>query len=197
MDDLSDFELFGNLQKGDEKAFEKLFHQYYAPLCLFACKYLNDEENAKELVQDFFVKVWSRRKSIHVETSVKQYFFQSIKNQCLNLIKHQNIRSRYFQKLKEDHIRNHNPDPYFLEVGLQKKIEQSIALLPEKRREIFKLSREKGLKYREIADQLDISVKTVEAQMGQALKQLSEMLKDYKDYLIGIVIFSSKKHKSV
>ena len=172
MDDLSDFELFGNLQKGDEMAFEKLFHQYYAPLCLFACKYLNDEENAKEQVQEFFMKVWSRRKSIHVETSVKQYFFQSIKNQCLNLIKHQNIKSKYFQKLKDDHTRNLNTDPYFLEVGLQKKIEQSIALLPEKRREIFTLSREKGLKYREIADHLDISVKTVETQMGAGIKAI-------------------------
>ena len=80
-----------------------------------------------------------------------------------------------------------------MEFGLAKKIELSINSLPERRKEIFKLSREDGLKYREIADQLGISVKTVEVQMGLALKQLREMLKDYQDYLIGFLIISKFK----
>ena len=88
-------------------------------------------------------------------------------------------------------MREVNESDYFLEVGLSDKIAEAIESLPEKRRQIFKLSREQGLKYQEIADQLGLSVKTVETHMGLALKQLREQLRDYKDYFIGLVIFKN------
>ena len=90
-----------------------------------------------------------------------------------------------------------NPDDYFLEVDLIKRIEKSIDSLPPKRREIFRLSREQGMKYKEIADALDISVKTVEAQMGLALKHLREDLKDFANHLVTLFCFFKKSGKSI
>ncbi len=188
MDKLTDQELFCRLKTGDEPAFRKLFLKYYAPLCVFARQYLDDDKT-EEVVQDMFVRIWGKRLDLEIETSVKQYFFRSVKNQCLNVIQHEKIKQKYSQKILDDNRNELDTSPYFLEVGLQRKIEESINALPEKRREIFKLSREHGMKYKEIAGHLNISVKTVEAQMGIALKQLREMLKDYKDYFIGMVIF--------
>ncbi len=187
MKNLTDSELYILLKQGDEKAFEHLFHKYYPSLCLFARQYMEDDEKAEEIVQDMFVKIWSKRKELTIETSFKQYLLRSVKNQCLNLLQHLKIRQKYAQKIKED-AKDDLGTPFLMEFGLAEKIEASINSLPEKRKEIFKLSREDGLKYREIADELGISVKTVEAQMGLALKQLREMLKDYKDYLVGLLM---------
>lgn len=181
----TDKELYLLLKDGNEKAFETLFHRYYPSLCLVARQYVEDDVKSEEIVQDMFVKMWSKRNELSVETSFKQYLLRSVKNQCINQLQHVKIRQKYAQKVKEDSKEGREP-AFFMEFGLAEKIEASINSLPEKRKEIFKLSREDGLKYREIADQLGISVKTVEAQMGLALKQLREMLKDYKDYLIGI-----------
>lgn len=193
MKTLNEKELFYQLKQGNEIAFEKIFNNYYAPLCLFANQFLTDNEKAEEIVQDLFVTLWSKRQNIQVDNSVNQYLFRSVKNQCLNQIQHYKIREKYAQKVKENFDHEINESDYFLEVDLIKKIEESIESLPEKRKQIFKLSREEGLKYKEIAEKLDLSIKTVETQMGLALKQLREKLKDYKDYLIGMVIFKKKQ----
>ncbi len=187
MKKLTDKELCLLVKEGDEKAFETLFHRYYPSLCLLARQYVDDDEKAEEVVQDIFVKIWSKRKELSIETSFKQYLLRSVKNQCINQLQHLKIRQKHAQKVKDDSKEN-NGTTFFIEFGLAEKIEASIDSLPEKRKEIFKLSREDGLKYREIAEQLGISVKTVEAQMGLALKQLREMLKDYKDYLVGLMM---------
>lgn len=182
-------ELFIQLKKGDKIAFEAIFNNYYASLCIYANRMLNDDEKAEEIVQNLFVNLWSKRKNLDVESSLKYYLFRSVRNHCLNQLQHLKIREKYAQKVIENQdIEIHDHD-YFIEVDLAKKIQESIESLPEKRRQIFKLSREEGLKYKEIAEKLNLSVKTVEAQMGLALKQLREKLKDYKDYFIGLAIF--------
>jgi len=182
MNPLNEHQLCCNLQNGDEQAFEKIFRFYYQPLCVFASRILQDEEEAEELVQDFFVKFWEKRDQIQVETSLKSYLFRSIKNLCLNHIKHEQIKLQH-AKTVITNSEESDFDDQFVEVDLQKDIENSIAELPEKRREIFRLSREEGLKYREIADRLNISVKTVEAQMGLAIKTLRGKLKKYNFFL--------------
>jgi RNA polymerase sigma-70 factor (ECF subfamily) len=181
METNSDNELFLELKKDNEIAFEQLFNKYYASLCLFTFQFLHDREMAEEIVQEVFVKIWAKRKTLQIETSVKRYLLSSVRNQSLNLIQHEKVEKRYARQAQLGTMGEQNLDPYFLEVGLRRKIEQSISLLPEKRREIFRLSREEGLKYQEIANRLNISVKTVETHMGLALKQLKEMLKDYSD----------------
>jgi len=183
METPSDNELFLELKKDNEIAFEQLFNKYYASLCLFTFQFLHDREMAEEIVQEVFVKIWAKRKALQIRTSVKHYLFSSVRNQSLNRIQHEKVEKDYARQVQLEAPGEQSLDQCFQEVGLSRKIEQSIERLPEKRREIFRLSREEGLKYQEIADRLHLSVKTVEAHMGLALKQLRESLKDYHEYL--------------
>lgn len=192
MNPTDDNELFFKLKDGDEHAFKELFERYYSSMCLFARQFLNDHELAEETVQDMFVKIWEKRSLLNIETSVKQYLFRSIRNQCLNQIQHEKIKHRYANKVLESAHQEVDPDQYYIEVDLLRRIEKSIDSLPPKRREIFRLSREQGMKYKEIADTLNISVKTVEAQMGLALKYLRDELKDYNNHLLTLLIILKK-----
>jgi len=168
--------LFEKIKKGDEKAFERLFHNHYGHLCLFAEHFVRNHTEAEEIVQDIFVRLWENRKRIIIATSVKNYLFRSVKNRCLNFLQHKKIETRYAEKLLSEAEQNIPDDTDFIESGLLRKIEESISSMPEKRQEIFRLSREEGLKYREIAEKLDISIKTVETHMGLAIKTLRNKL---------------------
>jgi len=179
---------FEALSKGDKVAYEQLFRRFYGPLCVYASRILEDEPAAEEIVQDFFVKLWEKRQTIQIESSVKSYFFRSVKNLCFNRFKHEQIKLKHAREVIANAESNDYGD-HFLEVDLKKDIEESIAALPEKRREIFRLSREEGLKYREIAEKLNISIKTVEAQMGLAIKSLREKLKKYNSFLFLVACF--------
>ena len=183
--------LVDEIRRGNEAAFEKIFRRYYRPLCLFATKILGDDETAEEVVQDFFVKLWERREGFIVETSVKNYLFRSVKNLSINVIKHEQIKLKHAQQVMADAEANDFKD-HFTEVDLEHAIEKSIEELPEKRREIFRLSREEGLKYREIAERMNISIKTVEVQMGLAIRTLREKLKKYSTFLFFFVPFYQK-----
>ncbi|MFV0267253.1 MAG: RNA polymerase sigma-70 factor [Draconibacterium sp.] len=183
--------LVDEIRQGNEAAFEKIFRRYYRPLCLFATKILGDDETAEEVVQDFFVKLWERREGFIVETSVKNYLFRSVKNLSINVIKHEQIKLKHAQQVMADAEANDFKD-HFTEVDLERAIEKSIEELPEKRREIFRLSREEGLKYREIAERLNISIKTVEVQMGLAIKTLRDKLRKYSTFLFFFVPFCQK-----
>ena len=174
--------LFENIQQGDEKAFEQLFKLYYSYLCNFAAKIVEDDVTGEEIVQDFFVKFWDRRNKLTVETSLKNYLFRSVKNLCLNHIKHNEIKLQHARTvISQSESSNYNND--YIEVNLAEDIAKSIEELPEKRREIFRLSREEGLKYREIAEKLHISIKTVEIQMSLAIKSLRKKLQKYNTFL--------------
>ena len=183
--------LVDEIRRGNEAAFEKIFRRYYRPLCLFSTKILGDDETAEEVVQDFFVKLWERREGFMVETSVKNYLFRSVKNLSINVIKHEQIKLKHAQQVMADAEVNDFKD-HFMEVDLERAIEKSIEELPEKRREIFRLSREEGLKYREIAERMNISIKTVEVQMGLAIKTLRDKLKKYSTFLFFFVPFYQK-----
>ena len=189
MNQPDDKELFKGFTKGDIKAFETLFHMYYANLCRFASGFIHDNDVAEEIVQDFFVKLWEKRAQLSVDTSVKNYLYRAVKNQCLNYIKHNITKTNHLQNIQTEKKRVIQPDEYFLALELAKKIEESIQSMPEKRREIFRLSREEGLRYNEIAEKLQISLKTVEAQMGLAIKTLREKLKNYISFLILFLCF--------
>jgi len=192
MDLTEDKELYLKLKGGDEEAFQTLFLKYYSAMCRFANQLLNDRELAEEIAQDMFVKIWEKRAFLNIETSVKHYFFRSVRNHCLNHIQHEKIKKQYANKIMESAHQEINTEQYYLEIDLVKRIEKSIASLPPKRMEIFRLSREQGLKYKEIADKLGISVKTVEAQMGLALKYLREDLKDFSNYLVTLFVLLKK-----
>jgi RNA polymerase sigma-70 factor, ECF subfamily len=192
MDLTEDKELYLKLKTGNEQAFQTLFRKYYSALCRFANQYLKDGELAEETVQDMFVKIWEKRETLNIETSVKHYFFRSVRNHCLNQIQHEKIKKQYASQVIETAQHEIEAEQYFLEVDLIRRIEKSIDSLPPKRKEIFRLSREEGMKYKEIAETLDISIKTVEAQMGLALKHLREELKDFSNYLISLFFIFKK-----
>ena len=188
MDLTEDNELFLQLHAGNERAFQTLFRKYYPAMCSFAWQFLNDRELAEEVVQDLFVRIWEKRENLNIQTSVRHYFFKSVRNHCLNQLQHEKIKKKYSDRILESSHQDINPDQFYIEVDLVQRIERSIDSLPPKRQEIFRLSREQGLKYKEIAETLNISVKTVEAQMGLALKHLREELKDFSNHLITLLV---------
>lgn len=192
MDLTEDKELYLKLKEGDERAFQTLFRKYYSAMCHFANQFLNDKELAEETVQDMFVKIWEKRQTLTIETSVKHYFFRSVRNHCLNQIQHEKIKKQYASRILESAQQEINTEQYYIEVDLIRRIENSIDSLPPKRQEIFRLSREQGMKYKEIAEALNISVKTVEAQMGLALKHLRNELKDYSNHLMTLLLIFEK-----
>ncbi len=185
-------ELFERIKNGDEQAFETVFHRYYKSLCLFASQFVKDDDEAEEIVQDLFVRIWEKRSRINIETSVKNYLVRSVKNLCLNYIKHNKIKDIHAKNILSESSSTVPDESNFIELDLLQKIEESIDSLPEKRREIFRLSRQEGLKYREIAEKLDISIKTVETQMGLAFKTLREKLKNFSTFFVLFHTFLKK-----
>lgn len=173
--------------------FENLFKSNYAELCGFANKYLNDVEASEEIVQAFFVKFWESKESVKVKTSQRSYLFTSIKNACLNQIKHIKVREEY-KEINQREMENsqYAVDEQYEASELDQKIRESIELLPEGRKRVFIMSRFEGLKYKEIAEKLKISVKTVENQMGSAIKHLKSELADYLVSLILLMNYLMK-----
>lgn len=183
-----DTEIVRNIISGDKKAFEMLFNDYYEKLGNFAYHYLKDKDNAEDVVQELFSKLWINREKLNVETSINSYLHGAVRNACLNLIKHQKVKSVYIT----ESVTNTDYDDFIPNkidaVDLSNLIRSSILDLPTERQKVFLLSREQGLKYQEIANKLGISVKTVEAQMGKALRFLRERLKEYLVILFMILI---------
>jgi len=172
--------LITKLRKGDEDAFNYIFYAYYKGLVLYAKEFTGDMDTAEEIVQGFFVKFWTEREQIRITSSVKAYLVKSVCNKCLDFLKHRKIMDKHnkeIQKGPPDIV--DEGEEVIMTYELKEKIEKSINALPGNCREIFKKSRYEGKKYREIAGELGISVKTVEAQIGKALKKLREDLKDF------------------
>lgn len=156
--------------------FEQLFRQYYKELVLFAQSYLKSAAEAEEVVQDVFVGRWENRDTLTIHHSERAFLYTAVRNQCLNHLKHNKVRDRHAVFVAEhSDIQNAPTD----EKELSALIAVAIANLPPKCREIFELSRFDGLKYKEIAEQLGISEKTVENQMGKALKMMRDQLSDF------------------
>jgi RNA polymerase sigma-70 factor (ECF subfamily) len=176
MTSISDPSIFQRIKNGDENAFSSLFNTYYAPLCQFAVSYLKDTDQARSLVQQLFVDIWQKRDRIKVEISVKSYLYHSVKNRCIDILR-RSSRSEELSAITAGEASVPFRD-LIEEAELTERISRAIDRLPPRCREIFILCRSMNLKYSEIARQLDISVKTVEMQMGIALKRLRRELSE-------------------
>ena len=174
---------FERIKNGDEKAFDYLFDTYYKGLSVFANKYVKNVEVAEDIVQELFIKVWNKREQLDVNTSLKSYLFQSVYNSCLNHLKHLKIRDNYKKYISYNNTNELQHDT-LVEEEFKSRIYNSIESLPEKCKIIFKLSRFEGLKYKEIAEKRNISIKTVKGQIGKALKTLRHDLQDYLPLLL-------------
>ncbi|MGB1039537.1 MAG: RNA polymerase sigma-70 factor [Flavobacteriales bacterium] len=180
------------LKLKDEKSFELLFKTHYESLVRFVYKYLNDIEESEEIVQDTFYTLWEKSETITIQSSIKSYLFQAARNKSLNSIKHRNVKQKYADAVL-------NSDSEFSEEGsmemeeLQDKINEALEMLPPKCRQVFELSRFEEKKYREIAEELNISIKTVENHMGKALGLLRTSLKEYLPIYLALVLEIIKK----
>ncbi|MFZ6010841.1 MAG: RNA polymerase sigma-70 factor [Bacteroidota bacterium] len=173
------------LTLGDLNAFEMLFKTFYQPLCNYAYSFVQDREEAEEIVQATFLSVWEKRGSLNIHTAVKPYLYAMVRNACLNLIKHEKIKQKYAGEVMAVADQGYESVAQTVASSeLEVRIREALEKLPEQCRLVFKLSRFEELKYSEIAEQLDISVKTVENHMGKALKIMREQLKDYLPILI-------------
>jgi RNA polymerase sigma-70 factor (ECF subfamily) len=183
---LKEHELINRLREGDQTAFEILFRFYYPGLVVFAAQITFDKDEATEIVQDFFVRLWENRTSIKETSSLKSYFFTSVKNRSFNYLKKNEVHAQTIEQLKHlaENCPLYQPD-VFIESELQDKIKAAIDKLPARCGEIFVLSRFKGLSNDEIATQLEISKRTVETQISNALKVLRVEFKDY----LGVLLF--------
>jgi RNA polymerase sigma-70 factor, ECF subfamily len=160
------------------KAFQEVFEQYYKPLCRFANGYIPDSDSAEEIVQQVFINLWEHRDDIDPQKPIKSYLFTSVKNRCLNYIRdNKKFRNHYLDVELELEIPVSDNDKTEL-ADLEKQVAEALDKLPEKCREVFMLCRFEEMKYKDVALKLDISQKTVEAQMSKALKILREELKD-------------------
>ena len=180
----SDKQIFEAIKRDDNVAYEMVFREYYRPMTAYAFRFLGNLSDSESIVQDVFLRLWQNRNEIMIASSLQNYLFRSVKNHCINYIEHDKIKSGYQAMVIRNEEDRSEYSEFFLEFGLPNKIEAAIAALPEKRQEIFRLAREEGLKYREIAERLDISIKTVETQMTLALKQLRQSLKEYRNLVM-------------
>ena len=170
----------------DKGTFEELFRSYFTPLCSFAQKYVGDIDEAKDIVHNVFINLWNKREDIDLNTSLKSYLFQGVYNRSLNYIRDHKKLVRFDTPQTEAELGQYVESRDHLESSeTENRINRALDDLPDKCREIFLMNRFDGLKYREIAEKLNISIKTVETQMSRALKTLREKLSD----MITILIF--------
>ena len=161
----------------DPKAFDQLFNSYYNRLCNYASLVIHDSETAEDIVQDLFAGIWVNRKQLLIKSSFNAYLFRSVYNSCLDHLKHQKIKDRHQCLDFSRPVDSFNDSLVFVE--LLTRIESCIDQLPEQCKKIFRLSRFENLKYKEIAELLNISENSVDTQMRRALNKLKDNLKEY------------------
>lgn len=175
-----------DFKNGNAETFEKVFHTYYKALVVYAKTILKDMDEAEDIVQQMFITIWEKRSSLEIHTSLRAMLYRSVYNACLNKIKQQAVRSKYASDAQYQ-LQKAATDEQMQQKELQKSIEDALNALPEQCGKIFRMSRYDQLKYQEIADELGLSVKTVENQMGKALKIMKEHLKDYLPVAVLII----------
>ncbi|RAV28875.1 RNA polymerase sigma-70 factor [Sinomicrobium soli] len=178
------------LKKGETAAFEALFHLYFEKLHHFAASYIENSEDAREIVQNTFYKLWKKRSRLASDTNLNSYLFSIVKNECLDYFRHQKIKRRYREEVEREraaileHSLRDDPSLLCIEQELSRKVNRLIDQLPPSCRQIFIKSRFEGLKYAEIAHELNISPKTVENQISKALRFLRNELGEYLTSLL-------------
>ena len=160
------------------KDFEKIYKHYYDYLCHYAWKFVNEKELAEEVVSEVFYKLWKNKKKIKVKTSFRSYLFTAVRNQSFDHLR-KTRKVNYIddtEAISSRNIDRHSPLEEAIFNEIYHNLEEGIENLPQQCRIIFRMSRDEGLRYKEIAKQLNISIKTVETQMGRALKKLRKVI---------------------
>lgn len=178
---LDEQQIFDDLKEGDEEAFSSLFRKYYRDLVLFAGTILPDrKELCEDIVQNVFTDLWNHRKKRVIKTSVKGFLLQSVRNGCLDELRHDGVVRVHTEYMAFSGIdRDWETEEYILYSDLENHLKKGLNRLPEECRNVLVLSRIEGLRYKEIAEKLQISERTVEERIAKALKFLRRFLSDF------------------
>jgi RNA polymerase sigma-70 factor (ECF subfamily) len=170
-------DILRRIRQGDIKEFESLFRSSYAPLVRYARTILKDHDTAEEIVQEFFFRLWQDKEKLKIESSLNGYLYRSVHNRCLHYIDHLKVIERHGAEMIVTMTEYSEPvtDTIYYD-ELQAKVSRVLEKLPEKCSRIFSMNRFEGLKYSEIAEKLSVSLKTVESNMGKALKEFRKAL---------------------
>ncbi|MGD2034625.1 MAG: RNA polymerase sigma-70 factor [Bacteroidales bacterium] len=173
------------LKKGDIKSFEFFFNEMKDSIYYFAYTYFKEKEISREIVQDVFVRLWEKRDSINPKLNLRSYLFTIAKNIILDNLRKKDFEIKYYREIQfvsTDVYNNTENELIFSDYLLQ--LQRAIDTLPPRRKQIFQLSRDQHMSYREISENLSISVNVVENQISKALKQIRDYLRVYSDIAI-------------
>jgi RNA polymerase sigma-70 factor, ECF subfamily len=174
---IGDIEIIRRIRQGDVGQFESLFRSSYVSLVRYAKTLIKDHDTAEEIVQDLFFRLWQDKEKIKIESSLNGYLFRSVHNRCLHYIEHNRVVERHAEEMSYRQTENQEtPSDILHYKELQSRVARILERLPERCGKIFCMSRFEGLKYNEIAEKLSVSVKTVESNMGRALKEFRKEL---------------------
>jgi len=177
-----DAELVARIRAGDERALEEVFRAYYAGMCAFVRRFVHAPDISEELVQDVFFKLWSKRETLSEIDALRTYLFRAARNTALNHLRRKKLESAWEEQeaARGEPLTTGATDDEASTGDVAQAVDAAIARLPTRCREIFVMSRQGNMTYAEIASALGISIKTVETQMGRALKSLRVSLAKYR-----------------
>jgi len=185
---MEEHNLLEELKHGDKKAYSLLFNKYYKNLVLFGGNFLQNKQLCEDIVQSIFLKLWKDRESLDIQTSLKSFLLRSVQNSCLDELRHKGVvREHESYSLTFGASDDMDTDKYVLYSDLQAHLEAALIKLPAACREAFEMNRLEGLKYREIAERLNVSERTVEVRIGKALSLLRDHLKEFLVFFLLIV----------
>lgn len=171
------------LKEGNRQAYGRLFEKYYQPLCAFIKSYTRDWDTAKEIVQSAFITIWQKRESLDIDTSLKSYLYKTAYNSFLQMQRRKKKQEKLSHRLKEEALRAEIEIDEELQERKIKKLREVIEDLPIRCKQVLKL-KQQGYKYREIAEKLELSVKSVESQMRIAYQKIREEFEDDPSFFI-------------
>lgn len=178
--ELGDQAIVARIQAGDEDALEVLFHAYYEELHDFVRFQVGSPEAAEDLIQNVFLNLWRRRRDWEPKTTLRAYLFGAARNESIKYRKHRQVRRRWERENEaREAPREPGPEEEFRYQEIKDALQKSVSELPERRREVYLLSRQYGLTYKEIAVVMDISPSTVDNQMVEALKFLRDRMRSF------------------
>ena len=169
--------LLDKLADGDKSAFTSIFEAYYKDLVMFAFTFTKNSDDAEEAVQEVFVRLWEKRSELNLHGSLKSYLLKSVQNKCLDEIRRRKVREQYAGHQETEALYTNDTEDYILYADLQHQLDRALAKMPEEVAQTFRMNRFDGLKYHEIAGQLNVSVRTVESRISKALQILHQSIR--------------------
>lgn len=172
-------QIIQEIRSGNKQVYKHLFELYYPALSAFAFKYLKDIDSSREIVQDLFVNIYEKRESIEVKDSLKAYLFRSTRNKCLNALRQKKTKREYHELITRNMESVADLNDQIMQVELENEIFRVVESLPPKCKDIFIMSRVSGRTNSQIADELEISIRTVETQISKTLREIRKQLGNY------------------